>query len=76
MFAAIEHFGTIAVLANGVWSSDEPSFDKLLNSMLPEDGQSGADPQPDITEAHRVAGLLGAKVVKEEADEHTKGRVY
>ena len=76
MFAAIEHFGSSAVIQDGVWYGDDPSFNKLLRLISPEDGPSGADPQPDITEAYRVARLLGAKVIEEEMDTYRAGVIY
>ncbi len=76
MYAIIEIHGIQAMLFEGRWSSSDAVFESLLNDMLDPDGPSGADPQPDVTEAERIAKELGGKVVEFEFDESPEGLVY
>lgn len=76
MYAVIQQGGSRAMIWEDDWYSDDKVLLDVLRAMRDPDGPSGGDPQPDVTEAYRVAELLGAKVVEEEMDRHKLGVVY
>lgn len=69
-------WGEWATLRNWNWTSSKPEIADMLNAMLDPDGPSGSDPQPAITEAHRIVEKLGGEVVHEEFEKHEPGLVY
>ena len=74
--AAIDVGGSVAVLENWNWQSDDKALESLLNQLLDTDGPSGADPQPSITEARRVAKELGGTVLATVEGKSEPGRIY
>lgn len=76
MYAVIKQGESMAMIWNGEWYSDDEVLLRVLRSMQDPDGPSGGDPQPDVTEAHHVAKILGAEVVDEEIDKHELGLIY
>ena len=68
MEATILIAGEQAVLRGWHWICTDKSWEDILNDMLDPDGPSGADPQPAINEARRIAKILGAEVIDEKVD--------
>ena len=78
MRATIEFDGARATITTWEWVSDNPEFAALLNSMLEQSGRRGYLPSPEVIEAHRIAELLGAKIVEETHTpyDYVTGRIY
>lgn len=74
---AVVRFDSVLATINGYeWECDDSVLKALLDSMLDPDGPSPSNPQPDITEARRVAEVLGGEVMEEIPEEHEEGKVY
>lgn len=81
MAAIIEVDGETATLQTSdergwFWASTSAFLEFYLNSQLPEDGPSGADPDPLGNEAERMAEVLNGIVVHRDPVEYVPGRVY
>ena len=65
MSVTIEYLERKASINDYKWKSESPAFEDYLNSLLDPDGASGADPNPDLTEAKKVIEMLqDAKIIK------------
>jgi hypothetical protein len=67
MAATIRIGDTEATIDGYEWSSDDKTLEKLLNLMLDPFGPSGADPNPDVTAARRIAARVGGEVIRQDA---------
>jgi hypothetical protein len=59
---------------DGVWDGADADMIAAFNagSLDP----SGADPDPELTEARRVVAAYGGRIVRQEPPEYVEGRVY
>lgn len=76
MSATIEIGLDQATIDNYIWTSDNKALADLLNAMRPVNGASGADPDPELTQAQQAATRLGGKVLKHDEIEFDPDVVY
>lgn len=78
MPVTIELFPNKATIKDYQWTSDNRTFQAMLNEMLNIGGPSGDDPDPDFTAAKRIAKVLGADIIKHEQveDDAPPGAVF
>ena len=66
-----------ATIDNYRWTGDSAALVELLNARLDPYGPSGADPNPDLSAAIRIADELGGEVVdRGKPPKYVRGRVY
>jgi hypothetical protein len=70
--------GKWAELTDWKWTSSSKELAEKLNSLLDEAGTSPSDTNPDLTEAKRIASMLGGEIIH--SDEvpvsNVPGRIY
>ncbi len=65
MAATIELCGAVATIAGGRWTSDDAWLEQFLNGQVDDEPRATSDPQPDITEASRMAEMYCGRVLSE-----------
>ncbi len=58
------------------WESDDARLARLLNSLLDENGPSGADPHPAGTAAFEMVERFGGEVIHSDPPPRKAGRIY
>ena len=66
MAATVRIGASEATIDGYVWTCEDKTLERLLNLMLDPFGPSGADPNPDVTAAHRTAARLGGEVIRQD----------
>jgi len=62
--------GTVAVIKDWRWASEDEAFEAVLNATLDPDGPSGSIPQPDLWAANQAIEQFGGKIIKQELPEY------
>ena len=68
--------GKEATVRDYRWKTEWPPLLALLNSFVPIEGDTPADPHPDLTVATMVVEALGGEILEADPVEHVPGRVY
>ena len=76
MAATIEWRGIRATIAGYEWACAIPEMATFLANLLPLDGASGSDPNPDYHAALEAAHYLGGEVIVFDETEYEEGQVY
>jgi hypothetical protein len=64
--ATIRIGDTEATIDGYRWICEDKTLERLLNLMLDPFGPSGADPNPDVTAARRIAARVGGEVMRQD----------
>lgn len=65
-----------ATINDGQWTSKDPELARLLNSLRPLYGVSGAEPDRDLALANYAISLIGGEILESDPPEAEEGVIY
>lgn len=68
--------GIPAVIEDYVWRCEDAALLSLLNTTIPADGPSGADPNPSLTVAQAAVAAFGGRILQADDADYEEGAVY
>ncbi|KKN70641.1 hypothetical protein LCGC14_0429140 [marine sediment metagenome] len=77
MRVVVDFGGSLAIVEDRRWDSDDKQLAKRLNTEIPTEDIGPEYPNPDLTIAERAIDLLGGTVIfQDDPPEHLPDRIY